>query len=196
MSLPKGHLGDHSNLTFPSSDPNHMQSTLEKGQKGNEQDLREIAGECDFHIKYIDISKNGTLGAPRHLLLKPELDALIDASPQGVLRLIIAQRLKSGLANHHESNLEKSFFRQSRRFPPFDHQTSVFKRPLWSSHDPALFRQCLRFHLQHRSVCFYDYFDSWAAIKTDQTMMRNEVSFLWLNDSPEHLVGVYTSSKV
>jgi len=62
---------------------------------------------------------------------------------------------------------------------------------LWSAHDPALFRQCLRLFLQYRSISFYNCFDTWAGMKTDENQTSNEISLLWLSDSLEHLVGVY-----
>lgn len=194
MSLPPSHLGLQDNPISPSSNHNPSQSSLEKGQNRNSQVPRDIPNGNCFDINYIDISKDGIYGVLTRSLGERQLDSLIDGSPQGKLRLIIAQRRETKLSGHEASDIEKSLFRESRRLPHFDHERIAIEDQLWSTHDLALFRQCLRFLLQYRFVSFYDHFNSWARVKKDQSATTNEISLLWLSDSLEHLVGMYTTA--
>jgi len=100
MPLSVSHHGVPGNSISPSRDHNHIESSLEKGQNGDSHLLNHTMNDCCFYLKYIDISKDGTHAVLSRNLDERQLDALIDNSPQGKLRLIIAQRRSPKIGYH------------------------------------------------------------------------------------------------
>jgi hypothetical protein len=146
----------------------------------------------DFDLECIDISRDGgnkALDGPFH---EGHLDELKNSTPSGVVRLIVAQQMRTQETASLPLSYEAKLFRKSVDYPNFgpDGYAFEFQQRLWGEHDVHLFRQFLQFRCNYRFCAFDDFFELWGLEKEDSSALASKVSYLWLNQLPDSLIGI------
>lgn len=178
--------------TVPSN-PTPTPSGLEKGADLVKQSIHDAETVGDFTIKCAKVSKNGSYSILEGEFCESHLDHLIDHTASESIRLIIAQQMGSKDTAGLRLNYEEKLFRKSRYFGFFDQEGfhQEFQKRLWGERDIYLCRQFLRYDSYNRFCAFPDFFELWGLEKEDISRSNSKISYLWLNQLPNALIGTY-----